>query len=253
MSEYLTKDEAKELFASLLTEGLGQLETSLSRQLQTQAEQLNSRTDSSSSLDWLDSLIEEAEGLEGVEPETEPSDAYDESTVDDAANPAIAQLRQKLAKLETENTQFKTQWQQEQARREQAELEKRLTGMETSAIQDLSVGNRVVNPKQMLTLMIQEGRVVEQENQYMLKKTDKHGELLVPLKDGLDDLLATDYSHFAARRGGTGSGAFPANAPTSPVQSFKYFDHEGKPTVDPGVAMQKDRAGYLQELAAFQK
>ncbi|PSB26212.1 hypothetical protein [Stenomitos frigidus] len=252
--DYLTKDEAKELFSSLLTEGLGQLETNLSRQLQTQAEQLSRRAESSSSLDWLDSLIQEAEGLEGIEEDTEtPDAAYDESDLGDIANnPAIAQLKQKLSTLERENTQFRTQWQQEQARREQAEEDTRVNGMRATAIQDLSLGNRVVNPAQMLSLLLQEGRVIEQGDQYVVKKTDKHGDLFVPLKDELDGLLTTDYSHFAARREGTGSGAYPGSPPRTPVTSFKYFDHDGKPTVDPGQAMQTDRAGYLQELAAVQ-
>ena len=224
MSEYLTKDEAKELFSSLLTEGLGQLETSLSRQLQVQAEQSNSRAESTS-LNWLDSLIEEAEGLEGEEPEPETPDAsYDESALGDAANnPAIAQLRQKLSKLEAAHTQVTTQWQQEQSRREEAELKERINAMQTSAIQDLSVGNRVVNPKQMLTLLIQEGRVVEQETGYVIKKTDKHGDLFVPLKDELDNLLANDYSHFAAPRGGTGSGAAPGSGARSDCAILQVF------------------------------
>lgn len=98
----------------------------------------------------------------------------------------------------------------ERENREKIAAEQRVSAMEEKVLQQLRGKVRPNTEKQLLTLLKQEGKLVEdsENNQYLLKGKDEYGiDANVGIDKALPDLIRANYPHFEDVRPGTGTSA----------------------------------------------
>lgn len=250
----LVRDSLKEILPGVVQEELKSYTTTvLKPQLEDVLEE---------SRGWLDDLIDEAESMTDDDDDPDDDDDGDGEGFDfdlDYVAPeggegnkvddrALKQLQKRIDQLETEK-------EQERQQREETEAKAAKDSMMNAAIEGISGTKRVTNSKHFLTALQTDGKVIEKDGQMFIKGKDKYDmDALLPLNEGtINDLLATDYSHFDMARGGTGTGATNSTGSGYSSGGLKYFNSDGSPKVDPGQAMTSDRTGYLAEVAQLQK
>ncbi|GAC1493100.1 MAG: hypothetical protein NVS2B14_06100 [Chamaesiphon sp.] len=214
------KAQIQELIAASIKGAIAPLVESQARQL-TDMKQQVAQTVAESSSSWLDKLIEEAESVED-EDDYEDEGDYEEVESTPASDPETAK---RLKRQELEIQRMKDQFEQERQMRVKAESERaeeaRQRARETmtnQAIEVLQKTGQFRNPKQLFTLLQQEGLIEEQDGQLVAKIKDDYGyPASISLADNkfVDSLLSSDdYAHFANARPGTGTGATPGSGYT---------------------------------------
>ncbi|MBL1177654.1 hypothetical protein [Pantanalinema sp. GBBB05] len=209
---------------------------------------------------WIDDLIDEVESMPDADGSDDDDDegefdfGFDTVASDDDDDEGNMANDRAYQQLKRQIDQLKAEKEAEQKQREEAEAKAARDSMMNAAIEGISGTKRVTNSKHFLTALQTDGRTVEKDGQMFIKGKDKYGmDALLPLNEtAINDLLATDYSHFDLARGGTGTGATPASG-GGYSGGLKYFNSDGSPKIDPGVAMEKDRSGYLAEVTQLQK
>lgn len=242
MEDFLTEEQIRSIIKESLGELLPEITSKIDRRFEVMQESIEE-----SSASFLDELIADAEEYEGEDDEEyddEDEDDEDELENRSSPDPEVAALKRELDLI-------KRQSQQDREAREQAERDRQLSNMRSSALNALQESGRVVKPEALLKLLEADGHLVERDGQFMVKGKDEYGDIYKPLTDSIDTFLSGDYAYMATARGGTGTGATQGST-VSLGNGLKYFDRDGKSKVDPGEAMKTDRDGYLKELAQVQ-
>lgn len=254
--EFVKKDEIKAMIQEALKEALPEslkdyTQTVLKPQLEDVLEE---------SRGWLDDLIDEAESLDDDDDEGGDDDGegfeFDfgfEGSSDDEGNDVTNDRAYQTLKKQID--QLKAEKEAERQQREETEAKAARDSMMNAAIEGISGTKRVTNSKHFLTALQTDGKVIEKDGQMFVKGKDKYDmDALLPLNEStINDLLATDYSHFDLARGGTGTDATQAGSRSYSGGGLKYFNSDGTPKVDPAQGMEQDRTGYLAEVAQMQK
>ncbi|BAS59844.1 hypothetical protein NIES2135_21010 [Leptolyngbya boryana NIES-2135] len=239
--QFLTEEQIRNIIKDTLGELIPEITSKIDRRFEVMQESIQG-----SSASFLDELIADAEEFEGEDDEDEFEDENDEDDYEGTASPDP-----EVAALKRELDIIKRQSQQDREAREQAERDRQLSSMRSSALNVLQESGRIVKPEALLKLLEADGHLVERDGQYVVKGKDEYGDIYKPLNESIDTFLSGDYAYMATARGGTGTGATQGST-VSLGNGFKYFDRDGKSTVDPGEAMKTDRDGYLKELAQVQ-
>lgn len=240
MEDFLTEEQIRSIIKDELGGLIPEITNRIDRRFEVMQESIQE-----SSTNFLDELIADAEEFEG-EDEEEFEDEDDENDYEGTASPDP-----EVAALKRELDIIKRQSQADREAREQAERDRQLSSMRSSALNALQESGRVVKPEALLKLLEADGHLVERDGQFMVKGKDEYGDIYKPLNESIDTFLSGDYAYMATARGGTGTGATQGST-VSLGNGFKYFDRDGKSKVDPGEAMKTDRDGYLKELAQVQ-
>ena len=187
-----------------LSEALTGLSNSIPSQLDQRFSAINP------TLDFLNQLKEEAEAEQEEEPKKQ-------SEIDAALAKAkqdyetqIAQIRQQLEERDKETQSLRD-----------ADRRFRMRNDVLSQIRGLGTV-RPNTEEDLLTLLEKRGLVVEEGDKFFIKSQDKFGGTVnAEFKDILPKMLESDFAHFAAPRGGTGTDAQPGNrAPQTSQYNF---------------------------------
>lgn len=128
--------------------------------------------------------------------------------------------------LKKQVTQAEKQAEAERLERERIAEANRVQSMRDAALSELSGQVASGRERRLLTLLEQEGVLVEdkENNAYRVKSKDRFGEdTLVPIKDVLPDLLKTQYSEYLPPRPGTGAGSTPPTSTSASPTGLQYL------------------------------
>lgn len=175
----------------------------LEESLETQLSRMFSSVENASQQgfnQFLDQLIEEADQLQldygDDDADDDDDDDYDDEPVTRAKDAETMRMEEKIKRMEAEIVA-------EKRAREQAEALRVAEANKAKAIQQLSGKVLPGTEEQLLTILETKGLV---DDDYNIIGRDKFGEVKKPLSESVDELLSSQFAHFAPPRSGSGTG-----------------------------------------------
>jgi hypothetical protein len=209
--------------------------------------------------EFLDEIIAEAEEYDDYFDEDEYDDEDDDDFLDEdeyddfddeyeeepMTDPRV--LRE-IANLRRQNQALQAQQEQDREDRENEREELEYQRMVNDLERQLQ--GRVVNPRQFIKLLDDEGLLVQAGNQLAIAVEDEYGEDAVDILDALPELLEDgDYAHFEPARPGTGTGASQSGGNQSYIPDHRRVYLKEKPSADDVLKLAKDPAKFDEMLA----
>jgi hypothetical protein len=188
-----------------LTEALTELSTSIPSQLNERFGTINP------ALEFLDKLRKEVEAEQQESPEKQ-------SEIEAALAKAKQEYEAKFTRLQQE---IKERDKEAQFLKE-ADRKSRMRNNVLTQMREIGI-IRPNTEEDLLTILEKRGLIVEDGDKFFVKSTDKFGgQINAEFKDILPKMLGSDFAHFAAPRGGTGTDGQPGNR-TQPTTSQYDF------------------------------
>lgn len=188
----------------------------------------------------MDSWLEELNKQASSETQGEKGETSASSSGNNVPEiPALTELRNQLAEqakiadaMKQRVEAAEKSAQEERKIRETLAEQQRLAGMEDKVLSALRDKVRSNTERQLLTLMKNDGLLVEdkENNQFLIKSKDEYGlDTTVAIEKALTDIVKQHYPHFEEVRPGTGTGAMPGNRDSGSSVSGKWFNANRTP------------------------
>lgn len=218
-----------------LAESITELSNSIPQQFEDRFAKINP------SLDFLSQLKAEAEAEEKPEAETK---AKKDNSKDKGET---EQLRKEY---ETRFINLQKQLEERDTEAKALRDADRKSRMRQDVLNQMRGGNLRPNTEEdLLTLLEKRGLVVEQDDKYFIKSTDKFGgQINAEFKDILPKMLESDFAHFSVPRGGTGTDATPASTRTSQTSQYNFEGMTAQEIYDKYRDNPEANAAYNQVL-----
>jgi hypothetical protein len=208
--------------------------------------------------EFLDEIIAEAEEYDDDFDEDEYDDEDDDEFLDEYGDDSDDEYEEEpmtdprvlreIANLRRQNQALQAQQEQDREDRENEREELEYQRMMNDLERQLQ--GRVVNPRQFIKLLDDEGLLVQAGNQLAIAIEDEYGEDAVDILDALPELLEDDdYAHFEPARPGTGTGASQSGGNQSYIPDHRRVYLKEKPSADDVLKLAKDPAKFDEMLA----
>lgn len=148
-------------------------------------------------------------------------------------NQQLTQLAQQIKNQADQMRELQERYKQAEEARLQSEQAAARSRLETEFISQ--AGDKVVDPKTFLKVLIDSGKVVEKDGK-LFAQTGKHTlegtAELVPANTYIDNFLSTDYKYFAKKRPGNGGSSDNGTGGRPPTYQSKYFGENQNTNAD---------------------